>query len=195
MPAMLVAMLVALVLSVLPAPARAAELSAILGTIRWGESSAELAQRLGTGAVRLKPPIEFGDSLVDIALRDFQLGGYPFAVYFQMDKKTGGLMRVMLERQRHGANPLVYRAVVAALQRDYGAPATSCGARARRANGYQAAGERIWLPADLSIRAVFRDTTMEAGEGCVTAAPAACGLTGHLFVQITPRATGAPACF
>ena len=176
------------------AAVRAAELDPVLDGVRWGEDSRALVKSFGARAIRLSPPIEFGDSYVDVALRGQSLGGYDFAVYFQMDKATRRLKRVMLERQRHGANPMVYRAVLAALTRDYGAPAAACHARPLSGNGYQAAGERVWLPDGLTIRAVFNDTTIEAEEGCTSAGAAACGLTGHLFVQILPRAPGTGPC-
>src|SRR5690242_5647314 len=62
--------------------------------IVWGEDSATLARRFAGRAVTLAPPIEFGDSYVDVALRNERLGGYPFVVYFQMDRATHGLKRV-----------------------------------------------------------------------------------------------------
>ena len=172
-------------------PARAAELAPILDAVHWGEGSAEIARSFGTRAVRLAHPIEFGDSYVDVALKDQMLGGYPFAVYFQMDVATHGLKRVMLERQRHGANPRVYRAVLAALIQEYGPPADRCRSPAARRNGYQAEGERVWYDGGNAIRAVFSDTTLEAEGGC-TPGGAPCGLTGHLFVQILPRTAGDP---
>ena len=174
--------------------AAAAELSPLLDRIHWGDSADEIAQRFGPRALRLATPIEFGDSYVDVALRDQRLGGYRFVVYFQMEKATRRLKRVMLERPRHGVNPAVFRAMLAALQRDYGAPVQDCATSAARRNGYQAAGERDWSVAGFVLHAVFRDTTIEAGEGCTAAGGSACGLTGQLFVQITPQDTAGPPC-
>ncbi|HUB96248.1 MAG TPA: hypothetical protein VL993_10040 [Stellaceae bacterium] len=177
-------MLLALALSM--PQAGAAELAPILGAVQWGESADAIARAFGPRAIRLTHPIEFGDSYVTVALRDQSLGGYPFAVYFQMDITTHGLKRVMLERQRHGANPLVFRAVVDALDRDYGPPSDACHSRATRRNGFQAEGARVWYAGGDAIRAVFADTTIEAEGGCAPGG-APCGLTGHLFVQILPR--------
>jgi hypothetical protein len=160
-------------------PARASELAPIVDAVHWGEGSGEIARSFGARAVRLAHPIEFGDSYVDVALKDQTLGGYPFAVYFQMDIATHGLKRVMLERQRHGANPMVYRAVLAALVREYGPPSDRC----------HRPGERLWFDGGNAIRAVFSDTTLEAEGGCAPGG-APCGLTGHLFVQIFPRTAG-----
>jgi hypothetical protein len=178
----------------MPPVAAAAELSPLLDAVHWGERSDELAHQFGARAIRLSPPIEFGDSYVDVALRDQMLGGFGFAVYFQMDKTTRRLKRVMLERQRHGGNMMVWHAVTAALERDYGAPEAHCGAGASGQNGYQAAGERVWQPGDLTIRAVFHDTSLEASEGCFRRGDTACGLTGHLYLHITPRTSGERSC-
>jgi hypothetical protein len=153
--------------TLLPATgASAAALSPVLAGIQWGEGADELAHHFGGRAIRLSPPIEFGDSYVDVALRNQALGGFAFTVYFQMDKRTRGLKRVMFERQRHGANPRVFRAVLEALDADYGPPARSCD--------MPAASERIWHDHDDIIRAVF--------------------LIGHLYLQIGPVGRGADSC-
>jgi hypothetical protein len=163
----------------------------------WGESSEELARQFGGRAVVLKPPIEFGDSYADIALRDEPLGGYRFTVYFQMDRASRGLKRIQFERQRHGANARIFAATVGALAAEYGPPTKLCASDPRRANGYQGSIERLWVLDGMVIRASFRDTTLEASEGCPIGSPpgiGACGLTAHLFVQITPPSAGAEAC-
>jgi hypothetical protein len=177
----LIVLLAALPASALPAgPA----LAPVLDGISWGERSADLAQHFGARAIRLKHPIEFGDSYVDVALRDEPIAGYPYTVYYQMNRTGGGLKRIMLERERHGANPAVFRALIETLTRDYGPPGQSCALRPSPATGYQAAVERLWQEGGLSVRAVFRDTTLEAAGGCVRGGTGACGLAGHLYVQI-----------
>ena len=65
------------------------------------------------------------------------------------------------------------------------------------ANGYQEAAERIWRKPHLLIRAIYRDTTLSASEGCLFGDPTttgACGLTGQLLIRIEPAATGAAEC-
>ncbi|HUZ73032.1 MAG TPA: hypothetical protein VMU87_08595 [Stellaceae bacterium] len=171
-------------------PAQRAALAPVLDGLRWGETSDALARHFGGRTLRLAPPIAFGDSYVDVALRGQIVAGYRFAVYFQMDRASGRLKRVMLERQRHGANPMVFRAVVAALTRDYGAPALRCALPPSPRTGYQGTVERLWRPDGMTVRAVFRDTTLEAAEGCVAAGSSACGLAGHLYVQILPGHAG-----
>ena len=174
--------------------AAAAALSPVLDAISWGESSAALAHAFAGRAITLSRPIEFGDATVNVALRGEMLGGYAFTVYFQMDKTTHRLKRVMYERQRHGANPLVYRAVLAALQGDYGPPATDCAHRRLARNAYPVAGDRAWQADGVAIHAVFNDGTLEAAEGCTSAAMDPCGLTGHLYVMIAPHPADAPLC-
>ena len=47
-------------------------------------------------------PIDFGDRYVQTVLRDLLLGGVPLIAFMQIDKQTGGLKRVQIERPRHG---------------------------------------------------------------------------------------------
>jgi len=99
-----------------------------------------------------------------------------------MGKTTHGLMRVMFERQRHGANPMVFRAVRDALVAEYG-PAACTRPDAT-----------IWQQGGIGIRAVFRDTTLEAAEGCTGAGNGPCGTTGQLYVQVAPVEPGVNPC-
>jgi hypothetical protein len=168
----------------------AMELAPVTDGVGWGETSDALAEHFGKSALRLAPPIEFGDSYVDVALRGQVFAGYPFTVYFQMDPASRRLKRIMLERQRHGANPMVFRALVDAFTRDYGPPAESCSLPASAATGYQATVERVWRTGDGTVRVVFRDTTLEAAQGCVSVGNGACGLTGHLYTLILPGDAG-----
>ena len=180
------------------ASTRAADISTSISTslqgLRWGESSAGLAAHFGARAVVLPQPIDFGDSYAQIVLRDVAVGGVPLIAFFQMDKSTGGLKRVQLERQRHGVTPTAFRAVLAGLETDYGPPDLMCGIRPLPASGYQAAAERIWRRDGLVVRAIFRDTTLEAFEGCWWGIGAPCGLTGQLLVRISPPELDGAGC-
>jgi hypothetical protein len=162
----------------------------------WGQSSTALLAHLGAGATVLSPPIDFGDSYVDVVLRDVPVGGFPLIAYFQMDKATHGLKRIQLERPRHGVTPAAFRGVLAALEGAYGAPDAMCGTGPGPASGYQVAAERIWRRAGIVIRSIFRSTTIEAFEGCpfgdLTAGP--CGLTAQLLVRISPPGADAGNC-
>ena len=168
--------------------AETAVLSPVLDGVHWGESAAALRQHFGGRALSLAPPIEFADAYVDVALRRQMIAGYGFAVYYEMGRASHTLVRIMLERGPHGANPAVFRAVAAALRRDYGAPAQSCTLGASAANGYQAVIERLWRLRGVTMRAVYRDTTLAAAEGCVRGGTGACGATAHLYVQVLPGA-------
>src|SRR5215468_39900 len=86
----------------------------------WGETSDALIRRFGARALALPQPIDFGDSYVDVVLRDVVVGGYKLTVFFQMDKATHELKRVQVERNRHGVNPPAFHAVAEALDDEFG---------------------------------------------------------------------------
>lgn len=164
--------------------------------VRWGESSAALLAHFGARATALPQPLDFGDSYVDVVLRDVPIGGFPLIAYFQMDKATHGLKRIQFERPRHGVNPTAFRGVLGGLEASYGQPDAMCGTAPGPAGGYQSAAERIWRRNGTVIRAIFRGTTIEAFEGCVggdlTSGP--CGLTAQLLVRISPPGEDAGTC-
>ncbi|MBV9824387.1 MAG: hypothetical protein JO001_01705 [Alphaproteobacteria bacterium] len=175
--------------------ARADGLSALWKRVTWGAPSSTLAPHF-PNALGLATPIDFGDSYTNVVLRDVRVGGVPLVVFFQMDKATGGLKRIQLERQRHGVNPPAFRAVLEGLAGELGVPDVLCGVAPVPDSGYQAAAERVWRRDDVVIRAIFRDTTVEAYEGCLAGDPSlgACGLTGQLLVRISPPSGDAGAC-
>jgi hypothetical protein len=159
----------------------------LLQQTHWGESSDELLQQYGTRAVRLSRALDFGDSYADVILQGQTLGGEPMVVFFQMDKTAHGLKRVQLERPRHGVNPPAFRAIAAALRAEYGKPDQICIIPVVPASGYQAATEERWAQGGTSISAIFRDTTLQAFEGCLFGpATGWCGLHGQILVRISP---------
>jgi len=177
--------------------AGAAGLADVLRGARWGEPGSALLAAIGGRATLLPQPIDFGDSYTEIVRRDVALGGVPLIAFFQMDKRTGGLKRIQLERQRHGVNPPAFRAVFGALVATYGAPDANCATPPGPAGGYQAAAESVWRRDGLVVRAIFRDTTIEAFEGCLAGDPALagpCGLTGQLLVRISPPEADGAGC-
>ena len=116
-------------------------------------------------------------------------------VFFQMDDATHGLKRIQLERPRHGVNPPAFRAILTALRNDFGAPDQMCVIPPRPAGGYQAAAEELWLRNGAVVSAIFRDTTLEAFEGCLFGpANGTCGLTGQLLVRIGPPGHDGDPC-
>jgi len=163
--------------------ARAQPLDELWTGTEWGESDAALLKHFGARATVLPEAIVFGDSYAQLVLRQFTLGGYGLIVYYQIDKATRGLKRIQLERPRHGVTPPAFRGILAALEADYGLADLQCGARPGPASGFQGASEYIWTRGGIVMRAIFRDTTLEALEGCFSPA---CGLIGQLLLRISP---------
>jgi len=153
----------------------------------WGESSDALLRQFGADANRLPRALDFGDSYVDVVLPGQTIGGVPMVVFFQMDKVSHGLKRIQFERPRHAVNPPAFRGVLAALQTDFGSPDQMCTIPVIHASGYQAGAEALWLRDGAVVSAIFRDTTLQAFEGCLFGpATGSCGLTGQLLVRIGP---------
>jgi hypothetical protein len=144
----------------------------------------------------LPRPIDFGDSYSDVVRRDVSVGGFALTLFYQMDKRTGGLKRIQLERQRHGVTLAAFRAVIGALGSAYGAPDLLCGVAPGPDSGYQGAAERVWRRDGVVIRTIFRDTTIEAFEGCLAGDPSfgPCGLTGQLLIRISPPEADDAGC-
>jgi hypothetical protein len=164
----------------------------ILPQTYWGETSTDLLHHFGSAAIPLPRSFDFGDSYSDVVLTGATLGGVPVVIFFQMDKATHALKRIQLERPPHGVNPPAFREILAALQAAYGKPDQVCLAPIRPIGGYQAAAQELWRRGIDTISAIYRDTTLQAFEGCpygITSGK--CGLTGQLLVRISP--TDGPA--
>ena len=163
---------------------------------RWGESSDELLREFGPDAVRLPGALDFGDSYTDVTLPRYVVGGVPMVVFFQMDKATHGLKRIQLERPRHGVNPPAFRSLLIALRSDFGWPDRLCAVPVYPRGGYQAANEALWFRDGAAISAIFRDTTLQAFEGCLFGpATGSCGLKGQLLIRIGPPDGSSDPCF
>ena len=173
-----------------------ARAAGLFGSLRWGEGQRALLAQFAGKATVLARPIDFGDSYAQIVLRNVEVGGVRLIAWLQIDKRTGSLKRIQLERPRHGVNPAAFRAVVGALVASYGRPAAACAMRPAAENGYQASAELDWAKGGDVIRAIFRDTTLEALEGCWWSifAPRPCGLTGQMLVRISPKGADRPLC-
>ena len=177
-------------------PALAADgVEALLDRTHWGETSDALVRQFGAEAMRLRRPLDFGDSYVDVVLQGDRLGGVPVAVFFQMDKATHGLKRIQLEPIGHQINPPAFRAIASALHDKYGRPEQTCVTPPIPSAGYQAAVEERWRRNDAVISAIFRDTTLQAFEGCLYG-PASgwCGLHGQILVRFSSAADAAGDC-
>jgi hypothetical protein len=167
----------------------------LLRATHWGETSEQLLHRFGAAALRLEVPLDFGDSYARIVLPGAALGGVPMVVFFQMDKRTHGLIRIQLERPPHGVNPPAFRAIAAALDAELGRPERICTTPPLPQSGWQAAVEARWVHGNATISTIFRDTTLQASEGCLFG-PASgwCGLRGQLLVRLGPSLRGAGPC-
>ena len=161
--------------------------SELLRQVYWGETSQALLRQFDGAVTRLPRGLDFGDSYVDVVLDGETVGGVPVVTFFQMDKGTHGLKRIQMERPRHGVYPPAFRAISAALHASYGRPDKICLTPARPIGGYQAAAQELWVRGTDVISAIYRDTTLQAFEGCLFGvASGYCGLTGQLLVRISP---------
>lgn len=177
-------------------PAQAASRASPLQGVHWGEGQRALLTQVGGAAIVLARPLDFGDSYAQIVLRNVDIGGVRMIAYLQIEKRTGGLKRIQFERPRHGVNPRAFRDVVGALVAAYGRPGAVCEMPPTAGNGYQAAVELDWQRRGDLIRAIFRNTTIEAFEGCWwdIFAQKPCGLTGQMLVRISSPGADRPAC-
>jgi len=173
------------------AAARADGLDDAWAGTHWGESPEALQRYFGARAFTLPRPIDFGDSYAPLVLRGVSVGGLALIAYYQIDKATHGLKRIQLERPRHGVNAGAFRAVFLALDGDYGTPDVLCGTLPGPTTAYQGAAEYVWTRNGAVIRAIFRDTTLQAFGGCYSPA---CGLTAQLLVRISPPAEDRGTC-
>lgn len=169
------------------------------GTV-WGESTDGLARQFGQAATRLDRPIDFGDSYVDLVLKNYRIGGYGFTVFFQMDKGRHGLKRIQIERGRHGAVPLVAKATFDALVADYGRPTVACSAVAHTIDA-QDLVEAVWQRDGTTMRVLFRDASLNTLDPYLARAfgdfvrgniPA--GLSQQLLIRIAPAGTEPDDC-
>lgn len=176
------------------ATAAAGDLLRLLPQAHWGNTSEELLHEFSSAATRLPRSLDFGDSYTDVVLKGVTVGGVPVIVFFQMDKNTHGLKRIQLERPPHGVNPPAFRAILAALYAAYGRPQRICAVPVLPIGGYQAAAQELWFRGGDAISAIYRDTTLQAFEGCPFGITSGnCGLTGRLLVRISPSDGVAPS--
>jgi len=168
--------------------------------VRFGETSAELLRQFGARATSLDRRLDFGDAYVDVALLRYMLGGYPFIVFFQMDKTAGTLKRIQIERPRHGAVAMVHRAAVAALVTQYGTPTQVC-VQSVPSSRSQAIEERVWRRGDAVVRLVFREQNLgvlvprKLGDfDWEVWEPSLEGMPQQLFVRIAPTESEPDTC-
>jgi hypothetical protein len=162
----------------LSAAARAEGLDDARSGTRGGGAPEELQRHFGARGPPLAEPVDFGDSYAPPAVRcGFQ------EAYDQIDKPTHALKRIQPELPRHMVNAGAFCGVFLALDAEYSAPDRDCGTLPGPTTGCQGAAEYVGMRGGAVIRAIFRDTTPEALEGCNSPA---CRLTAQLLLRIGP---------
>ena len=166
----------------------------------WGESTEGLGREFGAAATHLDRPIDFGDSYADLVLKNYDIGGYGFVVFFQMDKRTHGLKRIQIERGRHGAVPQVARAAFDALAASYGPPTIACSMRAHTIDA-QNLVEEVWQRDGTTVRALFREASLNTLDpylaravGDFVTGSTLEGLSQQLLIRIAPAGTEPEDC-
>jgi hypothetical protein len=124
-----------------------------LSAARWGMAAADLDRAFGKELVRLPGRWDFGPFYADLILPEVEVAGHPFRAFFQMERKTGGLGQILLERRSGKATPMVFDDVVRALSDRYGEMTeTSAGMK-----GIPTSVRAIWRLPDLVVEASFFD--------------------------------------
>ena len=151
---------------------------------RWGMTSPEIARLYRGRAVTLSGHIDFNRLYTDVALRKEPFAGHDFTVYFQMDDRTGRLAQVLLERRRQYATPAVWRDVLAALDRAFGAATRSCERHGHPLAGEPQVSERDWVLSTTTVHASYLDF----GNGERSE------LSRRLLIRYAPTQRAAAAC-
>jgi hypothetical protein len=147
---------VALALAVallLPATARGADLT-VLSSARWGMNADELDKALGNAASRLPGRWDFGRYYADVSVEDVEVAGLPFRAFLQMDRQSGRLAQILLERRGRQASPMVFEDIADALTARFGEPAEE---RRDGSAAVPASVRLVWRLADMTINASFFD--------------------------------------
>ncbi|QQP91918.1 hypothetical protein IGS68_12230 [Skermanella sp. TT6] len=144
---------VLLVASTLQCAALADDLET-LGRVRWGMSPGELSDALGRSANPLPGRWDFGRYYSETTVEDVEVGGIPFRAFLQIDRRTGGLGQILLERRGRQATPVVFDDIVRALTDRYGEPEQT----ARDGDiAVPSAVRIVWRLPDFTINASFFD--------------------------------------
>lgn len=93
---------------------------------RWGMTESQLAEVFGADLRRLPGRWDFGGAYAEQAFFDVDFAGLGFTAFFQMNKASGRLQQVLLERRAIRATPAAYDAVLSALTAAYGPTEEPC---------------------------------------------------------------------
>jgi hypothetical protein len=136
-----------------PVSASAADLGT-LTAVRWGMDAEELDRALGSADSRLPGRWDFGRYYADMSVEDVEVAGLPFRAFLQMDRKSGKLAQVLLERRGPQATPMVFEDIANALIGQFGQPDEN------RSDGDAAVPSSVrlvWKLPDMTINASFFD--------------------------------------
>ncbi|SLN37193.1 hypothetical protein [Oceanibacterium hippocampi] len=174
-PAILLAVVLALLGSVAPPSSRAIAAGTppdsgleglALDRLHWGMPAGAVRAAFGERLRELSPPWRYGPMRAPFALLDQPLAGQRFDVILQIDEASGGLRQVMMQRRRGAMALRDYLEIVAALEAAYGKPTRICGET--KAEGDPLAAWMTWesagesaaaraLPAGTTLHATFLD--------------------------------------
>ena len=140
-----------------PAPA-AADLAGWEGT-RWGMTAAELEAAIGPALSRLKTRLDYHDAYVGHALSGRKVAGHAFTALFQMDRATGRLQQVILERRRDYALAIAFDQVARALKARFGPPTLGCDSRDRASGAAPFLRQRMWAMPTTTVHLSLIDFT------------------------------------
>jgi hypothetical protein len=147
----LFAMMAALLLAT---PSALATDLTVLSTARWGMTADELDNALGNAASRLPGRWDFGRYYADTSVEDVEVAGLPFRAFLQMDRQSGRLAQILLERRGRQASPMVFEDIADALTERFGEPAEDL----RDGSAAVPASVRlVWRLPDMTINASFFD--------------------------------------
>lgn len=91
---------------------------------RWGMTESQLIEIFGANLKPLPGRWDFGSAYAERAFFDFDFAGLGFTAFFQMNKVSGRLQQVLLERRR--ATPEAFDVALSALKTAYGPPEGPC---------------------------------------------------------------------
>jgi hypothetical protein len=140
----------------LAGPAAAADLT-VSGwdRARWGMTDAELGAAY-EGRLRILPvPFDFDGAYAALTLPDIELAGSRFTALFQMERTTGRLRQVLVERRRHYATIALFRRLEAELARRHGPPCRRRDAPGEPRDNAIAVLERSWVVPAGAIHLTF----------------------------------------
>jgi hypothetical protein len=141
-------------LALLLAPIASAADLATLSAIRWGMNADELDRALGSADSRLPGRWDFGRYYADTSVEDVEVAGLPFRAFLQMDRKSGKLAQILLERRGQQATPMVFDDIADALIGQFGQPDED----RRDGNAAVPTSVRlVWKLPDMTINASFFD--------------------------------------